>query len=165
MKGIVVLLSVLVFASLQTPRTVKGEYRLPAKGFAVDVPPDSTGVLEGDPAVERGIRIALTSGGSVFVYAEMNAQEWRDPTAGVRWTIAVRDDCTPSTVSSVKIGPLVGAGTRLVCGEDIVRYALAFRPGDGPIYWLRLETKPSREAAETEALNRIAASFRLIPWE
>lgn len=168
MNGAVILRWVLVLASLQLPLAVKGQYRLPARGFAVDVPRDATGLPEGDPAAERGIRIALPSGGRVFVYAEMNAQEWRTPAEGVRWVASrhsARDACTASPVSNTKLGPLVGAGTRVLCGEEVVRYALAFRPGGGPIYWLRLETQQSQEAAETKAFNGIAASFRLIRWE
>jgi hypothetical protein len=165
MKGVVVLVLALALASGQVPRTVKGQYRLPARGFAIEVPRDATGFLEGDPAIERGIRIALPSGGNIFVYAEMNALEWRTPAEGVRSTASLHSDCAASSVTSAKVGPLTGAGTRLLCGEDVVRYALAFRPGGGPIYWLRLETKQSQEAAETKEFNRIAASFRVIRWD
>lgn len=165
MNGAPAFLLVLALSLPQVPRTAKGEYRLPARGFAVDVPRAATGLLEGDPAVERGIRIALPSGSSVFVYADMNALEWRTPAEGVRWITSTHADCKADAVSDAKVGPLVGAGTRLLCGEDVVRYALGFRPGGGPIYWLRLETNPRQEAAETLAFNRIAASFRLIRWE
>ena len=168
MNGAVVLSLMFAVTPPQEPWTVKGWYRLPAQGFAVVVPPDATGVLEGDPVVERGIRIALSPGGSVFVYAEMNALEWRTPADGVRWAASdhsARGDCAATSMSDVTLGRLVGAGVRLLCGEKVVRYTLAFRPGGGPIYWLRLETALRHESVETDAFNRIAASFRLIRWE
>jgi hypothetical protein len=165
---IAVLMVVVAVASLQVSRPVKGQYRLPAKGFAVDVPREAKGFLEGDAAVERGIRIVLPSGGSVFVYGDMNGSEWRTPAEGVHSVtsvVPVRDNCAAGPISDLKIGQIAGAGARLVCGEDVVRLALAFRPGGGPIYWLRLETTRRREAAETKAFEGIAATFQLIPWE
>ena len=168
MNGAAVILLVLIFTSPQEPRTVKGQYRLPARGFAVVVPADATGVLEGDPEVERGIRIALSSGGNVYVYADMNALEFRTPVEGIRWVTShhsTPSDCTASAVSDAKVGRLLGAGVRRLCGEKVVRYALAFRPGGGPIYWLRLETDLRNEPEERKAFNRIAVSFRLIRWD
>ena len=158
----------MVVITVPQVRTVKGQYRHPGRGFAVTVPLDARGLLEGDPRTERGIRIALRSGGSVFVYGEMNALEWRTPAEGVHWTASVhsdRDNCSSSSISEAKVGPLVGAGARLLCNEMVIRYALVFRPGGGPIYWLRLETTVGKEALETKAFDQIAASFRLIHWE
>ena len=165
-QGAVVLTLALAIAASQPPRTVKGQYRLPAKGFAVVVPRNATGLLEVDPEVERGVRIALTSGGSVLVYGEMNSLEWSTPVEGVRWVAdAVHPECTTSPVSDAHVGTLIGAGMRLLCGARVIRYALAFRPAGGPIYWLRLETSTSQEAAEAKVFEQIAASFRLIRWE
>ena len=161
-----VLTLALVIAAPQPPRIVQGQYRLPAKGFAVVVPRNATGLLEGDPAVERGIRIALTSSGNVFVYGEMNSLEWRTPTEGVQSLAQSADaECVISPVSDARVGTLVGAGARVLCGAQVIRYALAFRPGGGPIYWVRLETNTRQEAAETKVFEQIAASFRLIRWE
>jgi hypothetical protein len=160
------LLSVLL-AIEQTagPRVVKGTYSLPAKGFSVVVPPQATGLLKGDPAIERGIRMALPSGGNIVVFGEPNSLEYRTPADGIRAAIATEANCSASGPFPVRVGRLQGAGTRLVCGARVIRYALAFRPGGGPIYWLRLDTAGLHEAEDPRLFEEAKASFRITRWE
>ena len=149
-----------------TPRTVQGRYRHPGQGFSVSVPEGTTGLLESDPAVERGIRIALPSGGSIFARGEPNTLEWPTPTDGIRSEVAGLTECSSSPIrSTARLGKLVGAESRLSCGDRVRRLLLAFRPGGGPIYWLRLESASKHEAEDTRFFDRVASSFQTIRWE
>jgi hypothetical protein len=147
------------------PRVVKGTYNLPAKGFSVVVPEGATGLLDGDPATERGIRMALPSGGNIVVFGEPNSLEYRTPGDGIRAVMATYANCSANGVFPFRVGKLHGAGARLVCGARVIRYALAFRPGGGPIYWLRLETTATHEGEDTRPFEEVSASFRITPWE
>ena len=40
-----------------------------------------------------------------------------------------------------------------------------FRPGGGPIHWLRLETKTAHEAEDAILLEEVAASFEITRWQ
>lgn len=157
------LVLILAVGVLQTPRTVKGRYRHPGQGFSVVVPEKATGLLEGDPATERGIRIVLPSGGSIFVYGEANSLEWPRPADGIRWTMTLNSKCSSKGIQDARVGELSGAGARLACGEASMRLLLAFRPGGGSVYWLRLETETAHEAKNATFLEQVAASFQIIP--
>jgi hypothetical protein len=157
---------VLAIAVAQSPRAVKGRYRHPGLGFSVLVPEKATGLLEDDPAVERGIRIALPSGGSIFAYGELNSLEWCSATDGIRAAVANYPDCTASEIqTSAGLGNLAGAQVRLLCGEQIILIALAFRPDGGPIYWLRLETASTHETADVTFFRKVASSFQIMRWQ
>jgi len=158
------LLLILAVGALQTARTVKGRYRHPGQGFSIMVPSEATGLLDGDPAIERGIRLLLPSGGSIFVYGEANSLEWPAPVDGIRWAAAQEPTCSSQGIRNERVGKLSGSGVRLSCGETSIRLLLVFRPGGGPIYWLRLETASAREAEDAILLERVAASFQTIPW-
>lgn len=148
----------------QSPRTVTGVYRNPGRGFAIEVPKNATGILEGDPVIEHGITIALPSGGSIDAYGEPNSFEWPTPADGLRWSIETERQCSSGGVHESKVGRLGGAAVRLSCGERSIRLMLAFRPGGGPIYWLRLETRTVDEDADAIFLERVASSFQIIRW-
>jgi len=156
---------VLALGMAQTPRIVKGRYRHPGEGFSVLVPENATGLLEGDPRVERGIRIALPSGGSVFVYGEPNSLEWPSPADGIQWAAGNYQKCSIHRIQPLaKLGELAGAGARLSCGDQIIRLLLAFRPGGGPIYWVRLETGGNHEAEDVTFFEKVSSSFKIIRW-
>jgi hypothetical protein len=88
------LLLMLAVGAPQTARTVKGRYRHPGQGFSIVVPSEATGLLEGDPAIERGIRLLLPSGGNIFVWGEANSLEWPAPVDGIRWAVAQQPTCS-----------------------------------------------------------------------
>ena len=153
-------------AQTQTARTVKGRYRHPGQGFSVLVLEKPTGLLEGDPHTERGIRIALPSGGSIFAYGEPNSLEWASPADGIRRAVANYPKCFPDGIQiPAKLGKLAGAGARLSCADRIIRLLLAFRPGGGPIYWVRLETASNHEAEDATFFGKVASSFQVIRWQ
>jgi hypothetical protein len=157
---------VLTLGVAQTARTVKGRYRHPGQGFSVLVPERATGLLEGDPHTERGIRIALPSGGSVAAYGEPNSLEWPSPVDGIRWAVANYPKCSLDGIQTpAKLGQLAGAGARLSCGDRIIRFLLAFRPGGGPIYWIRLETASTHDAEDATFFEQVASSFQIIRWQ
>lgn len=162
------LVLILAVGALQAPRTVKGRYRHPGQGFSVVVPDEATGLLEGHLATERGIRLVLPSGGSIFAYGEANSLEWPTPVDGIRWAIAQEPSCSSHGIRDARVGTsgrLSGAGARLSCEEKSIRLLLVFRPGGGPIYWLRLETETAHEAEDAVFLEKVAASFQIIRWE
>jgi hypothetical protein len=157
---------VLTLGVAQTARTVKGRYRHPGQGFSVLVPEKATGLLEGDPHTERGIRIALPSGSSIFAYGEPNSLEWPSPADGIRQRVADYPKCSADGIQTpAKLGKLAGAGARLSCGDQIIRLRLAFRPGGGPIYWVRLETASNHEAEDATFFEKVASSFQIIRWQ
>src|SRR4051812_45669180 len=72
---------------------------------------EATGLLEGDLHIERGIRIALPSGGSIFAYGEPNSLDWPSPVDGIRWAVANYPKCsTNGTQPPARRGTLAGAG-------------------------------------------------------
>ena len=150
---------------LQAPRTIKGVYRHFGHGFSVVIPDEATGFLEGDPHTERGIRIALLSGGSIFVYGEPNTLEWPTPADGIRWAVQKEPKCSSDGVREVQVGKLTGAGARLLCDGKFVSLQLVFRPGGGPVYWLRLETNRDNEADDVKFLGKVSSSFQIIRWQ
>jgi hypothetical protein len=156
---------ILAVGFLQAPRTVKGIYRHPGQGFSVVIPDGVRGLLEGDPHIERGIRIALPSGGSIFVYGEPNTLEWPTPADGIRWAVQKEPKCSSDGVREVQVGKLTGAGARLLCDGKLVSLQLLFRPGGGPVYWLRLETHRDNEAEDVTFLGKVSSSFQLIRWQ
>ena len=141
------LLLILAVGALQTAGTVNG-HQHPGEGFSIVIPPETNGLLEGDPAIERGIRLLLPSGGSIFVYGEANSLEWPAPVDGIRWAAAQEPTCSSQGIRNERVGKLSGFGVRLSCGEKSIRLLLVFRTGGGPIYWLRLETASAREAED-----------------
>jgi len=159
------LVLILAVSALQTPRTVKGRYRHPGKGFSVVVPDEATGLLEEDATTEHGIRLALPSGGSIFAYGEANSLEWPTPADGIRWAVEREPKCSSQGIRDARVGKLLGAGVRLSCGEKSMTILLVFRPAGGPIYWLRLETKTAAEAEDARFLEKVAESFETIPWK
>jgi hypothetical protein len=156
--------TILVVGAGQAPRIVKGRYRHPGQGFSVVVPDKAKGLLEGDPVTEHGIRIALPSGGSIFAYGEANSFEWLTPADGIRWAVTQQLECSSQGIRDVRVGKLMGSGAKLSCDGKSIRLLLVFRPGGGPIYWLRLETSTGHEAEDAVFLERVASSFQIIQW-
>ena len=156
---------ILAVGFLQEPRTVKGIYRHPGQGFSVVIPDAARGLVEGDLHTERGIRIALPSGGSIFVYGEPNTLEWPTPADGIRSAVQDTPKCASDGVREVRVGKLTGAGARLLCDGKVVSLQLVFRPGGGPVYWLRLETNRDNEGGDVTFLKMVSSSFQLIHWQ
>ena len=162
--------SLLGLAILTSParpefRRIEGTYRNPALGYSVKVPRGLKASAGDEAGPERGVRIALPSGGEIVVFGESNSLEWKSPEEGVKMGIT-RTDCTTDRqqIKQVKIGQLKGAETSFVCGDRVLRVLLAFRRGGEPIYWLRLETPRSHQAEDEAILNSVAASFKQIRW-
>ena len=148
------------------PRWFEGEYRNPGLGYAITVPRGLKGVTGDQAGPERGPRIALPSGGEILVFGEPNSLEWKTPGEGIRFALA-NEPC-PSRrqeVRRARIGRLAGAKGSSVCGDRVQRLFLVFRSGDGPIYWLWLQTVRAHESDDSMILEQVAASFRLIRWE
>jgi hypothetical protein len=155
-----------VLGSVPAPsRTLQGPYRNPALGYSVKVPRGLQGIAGDEAGPERGVKISLPSGGKIVVFGEPNALEWRTPAEGVKEEFA-SERCPhySVTISPVRMSSLKAAQGRLVCGMQVVKLILAFRPGGGPIYWLRLDTDSSHEPGDTKLFREVAASFKLTPW-
>jgi len=149
----------------QTPVTVKGRYRHPGQGFSILVPDEASGLLGGDQRTDNGIRIVLPSGGRIFVFGEANSLEFPTPADGIRWAISAEPKCSGQRIRDARVGKLSGAGASLSCGDKSIRLLLVFRPGGGPIYWLRLETEAAHEAEDAIFLEKVAGSFKIIRWK
>src|SRR5262249_46540391 len=117
------------------------------------------------PLTERGIRIALPSGGSIFAYGEANSLEWHSPADGIRWAMMIERNCSTEGIRDARVGKLTGAGARLSCAGKLIRLLLVFRPGGGPFYGLRLETETAHEAEDSTSLKKVASIFETIRWQ
>jgi hypothetical protein len=147
------------------PGWVKGLYQNPALGFAVRVPSSLKGLVGDEAGPQRGIRIALRSGGDIVVYGEPNSAEWETPEEGIKSYFRY-EECSSrhEEVRQAQVGPVPGASGRLTCGNRVVTAFLVFRPGGGPIYWLWLETTQAHEAEDVRVLEKVARSLRMIAW-
>ena len=165
-KAAVALLAVGSSMARADPRRIEGTYRNPALGYAIEVPRGLKGMTGDQAGPERGLRISLSSGGKILVFGEPNSLEWKTPEEGVRSVLAYESCASPrQEVSRTRIGRLHAAKGNLVCGDRVLELFLAFRPGGGPIYWLRLETVRAHEFDDSAILENVVASFRLIRWE
>jgi len=143
-----------------------GVYRNFAEGYSIKIPRGLSGdtrVSGGAP--QRGVNISLPTGGVLSVWGEPNSLEWRGPSDGVQWRLE-NGECASGKAgpSNVVIGRVAGAQGRLACGNAVEILFLAFRPGGGPIYWLMLTTSPAHESEDKAVLEKVAATFRIIPW-
>jgi hypothetical protein len=158
-------LTVCVGVAQSNPRSVTGTYRNPALGYSINVPPGLKGIAGDQAGPERGLRISLPSGGKIAIFGEPNSLEWKSPEQGVRSTLAWQKCASrQQEVSAATVGKLRGAKGALVCGDSVLKVFLVFRPGGGPIYWLQLETASADRLEDESVLERVAASFSLIPW-
>lgn len=162
------LIGLVVLASLgrTEPRWIQGTYRNPALGYSVRIPKGLKGFTGDAAGPERGVSIALPSGGNIVVYGEPNSFEWKRPEDGVR-TEMPHSSCTTEDqpVNPVRVGKLNGAETSQICGDRVSRAVLAFRNGGSPVYWLCLDTTRTHQAEDEAIFNRVVASFNLIRWE
>jgi hypothetical protein len=155
-----------ICAAQTDPRWITETYRNPALGYSVKVPPGLKGLTGDQAGPERGLRISLPSGGSISVWGEPNSAEWKTPKQGVRSTLEW-EKCPSSQqveVSAAPVGKLTGAKGVLVCRDRVLKVFLVFRSGGEPIYWLRLETASAHRLEDESTLNRLAATFNIIPW-
>lgn len=106
-------------------------------------------------------------GGVISVWGEPNSLEWKTPEQGMRSTLA-SEKCASrqeDEVSPARVGKLGGVQGVLACGDRVLKMFLVFRPSGGPIYWLRLETASAHRLEDEAVLNRVVATFNLIPWK
>jgi hypothetical protein len=163
-------LSFLIFSisnfSLAQTRSLTGKYRNPALGYSIEIPSGLKGVTGDQAGPERGVTIVLPSGGEVKVFGEPNSFEWKTPAEGVRYELS-HEKCAgkPNEISYPSVGKLEAAKGRLLCADRLVIVLLTFRPRGGPVYWLRLDTSPKYESADSAVLMKIANSFKLIHWQ
>jgi len=101
----------------------------------------------------------------ISVWGEPNSLEWKSPEQGVRWVLRLEKCAAAPQVASASVGKVRGTEGVLVCGDRTLKVLLVFRPGGGPIYWLRLETASVHKLEDEAALNGVAATFRLIRWQ
>jgi hypothetical protein len=146
------------------PRSIKGLYRNPALGYSVVVPDGLEGITGDQSGPERGIRVALPSGGSIVVYGEPNSLEFKTPTEGVRDDLDQKH-CGRPTVAKARIGRVTGAEGTLICDQRALKVLLAFRPGGGPMYSFHLETTSPNLDRDAAILRRFASSLKVIRWE
>jgi hypothetical protein len=163
------LLCVVVFIAIGMAETRKitGQYRNPAEGFAVTIPNGAVAVTGDQAGPERGFRITTPSGGSISVYEEPNSLEWNTQEDGIRNELDDELDhrkCGSAkyTITPARIGHLIGAEGRLNCADRSFRVLLVFRPKDGLIYWMWLETAADKAAEDGRTLERLAATFKVI---
>ncbi len=148
------------------PRSVEGNYQNPALGFSIQIPNGSIAFSGDQDGPERGVIIALPSYGKITVFGGPNSLEWSNPADGVRADLAAAfKGCSPARpeISAAHVGQLAGAKGFLLCGDQAVEVLLVFRPGAGPIYWLRLKTTREHQLHDGAVLASVAASFKLIP--
>jgi len=166
MTGFLLVQLVCADATWADARWVEGTYRNPALGYSIKIPHGLRGKAGDQAGPERGVGILLASGGTVTVYGEPNSLEWKSPEDGVRFALTRQDPvCLRQEVTQTRVGKLSGAKANLVCGDRVLTLILVFRPGGGPVYWLRLETVQAHESEDNAILKRIGASFKLIRWE
>jgi len=147
-------------------RFIEGTYRNPAEGYSVKIPRGLKGKTGNQAGPERGVSIALPSGGTISVFGEPNSLEWATPEEGVTSATA-GPDCTSEkpVAQPAQVGKLRGSQTTYICGDRVVTLVLAFRPRGGPIYWFRLDTTPAHKSEDEAILSRLGGGFRLIPWQ
>ena len=147
-------------------RSIEGTYRNSALGYSIKIPRGLKGVTGDQAGPERGVRISLPSGGEIAVFGEPNSLEWKSPEEGVE-TELPRSNCGSGQreVKPALVGRLNGAIGNLICDNRVLTLFLVFRSHGGPIYWLRLETVRAHESEDKAILERIATSFRLVPWK
>ena len=145
-------------------RSITGEYRNYAEGFAVRIPSGLRGLTGDQAGPERGVTISLASGASVTVYGEPNSLEYKTAAEGIRDSLSQYCDSGKPVVSAARVGKVHGAKGRVVCGERIIAEMLAVRPGGGPIYWLTLQTTNAHATADEPAFETIAHGFKIIAW-
>ena len=147
-------------------RWIEGTYRNPSLGYAIDVPRGLKGRTGDQGGPERGFRVTLPSGATIGVWGEPNSLEFKTPAEGIRNVLASAE-CAgrKQTLAPIRIGQLSAAEGTVTCNDRVIDIVLAFRPGGGPIYWLRLETKPSDVPVDRPILLDMASSLRMIRWE
>jgi hypothetical protein len=164
--GIIILIVSCVSAA-QTARRITGKYSNPALGYEVTVPDGLVGLTDDQAGPERGISISLPSAGNITVYAEPNSFGWRTPMDGIRHSLGTEkcDSDRRQGTAFTRMGRITATKGTLECGDRLLEMSLAFRPGGGPIYWITLRTTPRKRLEDEAALNRLAATFQLIPLQ
>jgi hypothetical protein len=165
-NAIAALLSIYIGFAGAAPRWVDGTYQNPALGFSIRIPNGLIAFSGNQDGPERGVDIPLHSYGHIAVFGEPNSLEWSNPADGVRADLASTfKGCSPARpeISPAHVGQLDGTKGFLLCGDQVVEVLLVFRPGGGPIYWLRLKTTREHQFYDAAILANVAASFKLIP--
>jgi hypothetical protein len=159
--------SQLLNADLPEPVLMKGRYDNAALGYSIAIPEPFVALTNDQSGPQRGFRILLHSNGVISVYGEPNSFEWKEPIEGVRNVLNEENSRNKKhiAIKDGKLGSLSAAWGTLRCGDRLIVTILAFRPGGGPIYWLRLDTLQRYEQEDMKVLNKLAASFEVTEWK
>ena len=137
-------------------RSITGEYRNYAEGFAVRIPSGLHGLTGDQVGPERGVTISLASGASITVFGEPNILEHRTAAEGIRDSLSQYCASGKPVISAARVGKVRGAKARVACGERMIVEMLASRPGGGPIYRLTLQTTRAHATADlTDLLYQV----------
>jgi len=165
MAGALLLSAMCTVIAWAQSRSIEGTYRNPALGYSIKIPRGLKGVTGDQAGPERGVGVSLPSGGVIGVFGEPNSAEYKTAEEGMRAELNLQGCKSPQQeVKRALVGGVKGAKGRLVCGERVLIWFLAFRTGGGPIYWLSLTTDRDHEVEDAAVLETIAASFKLIRW-
>lgn len=165
MRICIIILVVSCVSAAQTARRITGTYTNPALGYEVTVPEGLVGITGDQAGPERGFTISLSSGGTITVFGEPNSLEWRTPMDGIRRSLAL-EKCTSDRRQSTafaRMGRITATKGALACDDRVSEMLLAFHPGGGPIYWMTLRTSAQKRVEDETVLNKLAATFQLIP--
>ena len=164
--GVIVVLAVSCVSVAQTPKRVTGDYSNPVLGYEITVPEGLVGMTGDQAGPERGFTVSLPSGGTIVVYAEPNSLEWKAPIDGIRHALGLEkcDADRRQATAFARMGRLTATRGTLSCGDRLLEMLLSFRAGGGPVYWLTLRTTVQKRTEDETVFNKMAATFRLIPW-
>lgn len=175
-KAVIAFWTACLGVALADPIWVEGVYSNPAVGYSIKIPHGLKGTIIGHcgelsreapgACPQRGLSILLPSGGEIAVLGEPNSSLWSNPAEGIREELAYQK-CTSDQgeISQARLGRLHAATARLVCDDHVLKLRLAFRPGGGLIYRLRLDTVRAHESEDDAILYSLAVSFKLIQWK
>ena len=151
-------------AQSEGPFLVQGLYENFAEGYAVTVPDNLVGVAGNEGGPQRGFSVLLPSRGAITVWGEPNSLEYPSPEEGVRQSLSLDQSTCKKVVKvkSAKLGPLQAAEGAFTCGDRVVTELLAFRPGGGPIYFLRLDSLEPYFSEDAGLFRQFATSFSII---
>lgn len=167
MRIAIIILIVSCVSTAQTARHITGKYSNPALGYEVTVPDGLVGITSDQAGPETGISISLPSGGNITVYAEANSSGWRTPMDGIRHSLSTEkcnSDRRQSTAFT-RMGRITATRGTVECDGRLLEMSLAFRSGGGPMYWITLRTTPQKRIEDEATLNKLAATFQLVPLQ
>ena len=145
--GIIILL-VSCVCTAQTARRRTGKYTNPALGYAVIVPEGLVGETGTRPAPKKDSAYrclpaepSLSSANPIVTNGGLQPAAYGIPSGRERCN-AVRQQ----TTGYDRMGRLTATKGALACRDRLLEMRLAFRPGGGPIYCMRLRTNLQKKS-------------------